>query len=229
VITDKLTVVLKLYLGLWISVDSVYCGRRVECACVCNGSDMSGTLNFCRGVLEKCLCCWYRTLFFLLIKRGRVLSWTLASNANVKNVWRCISTSWRVFLSSLGTAWGHAVAQLVEALRFKPVGRGFDYRWCHWNFLHNPSGRTMALGSTQPLTEMNTRNISWGWRRTVRRADLTIFMCRLSWNLGVWTSWNFLGLSKPVMGLLNLYGQLTFTSSNLLPPLNLFALGFPSP
>jgi hypothetical protein len=26
---------------------------------------------------------------------------------------------------------------------------------------HNPSGRTMALGSTKPLTEMNTRNISW--------------------------------------------------------------------
>ena len=29
----------------------------------------------------------------------------------------------------------------------------------HW---HNPSGRTMALGLTQPLTEMITRNISWG-------------------------------------------------------------------
>ena len=29
----------------------------------------------------------------------------------------------------------------------------------HW---HNPSGRTMALGLTQPLTEMSTRNISWG-------------------------------------------------------------------
>jgi hypothetical protein len=28
----------------------------------------------------------------------------------------------------------------------------------HW---HNPSGRAMALGSTQPLTEMSTRNISW--------------------------------------------------------------------
>jgi len=26
----------------------------------------------------------------------------------------------------------------------------------------NPSGRTMVLGSTQPLTEMSTRNISWG-------------------------------------------------------------------
>ena len=29
----------------------------------------------------------------------------------------------------------------------------------HW---HNPSDRTMALGSTQPLTEMSTRRISWG-------------------------------------------------------------------
>jgi hypothetical protein len=27
---------------------------------------------------------------------------------------------------------------------------------------HNPSDRTTALGSTQPLTEMRTRNISWG-------------------------------------------------------------------
>ena len=25
---------------------------------------------------------------------------------------------------------GHAVAQLVEALRYKPEGRGFDSRWC---------------------------------------------------------------------------------------------------
>ena len=29
----------------------------------------------------------------------------------------------------------------------------------HW---HNPSDRTMALGSTQPVTEMSTRRISWG-------------------------------------------------------------------
>jgi hypothetical protein len=32
------------------------------------------------------------------------------------------------------TKWGYAVAQLVEALRYKPEGRGFDSRWCHWNF-----------------------------------------------------------------------------------------------
>jgi len=30
--------------------------------------------------------------------------------------------------------WGTLlVAQLVEAPRYKPEGRGFDSRWCHWN------------------------------------------------------------------------------------------------
>jgi len=31
-----------------------------------------------------------------------------------------------------------------------------------FSLIWNPSDRTMALGSTQPLTEMSTRNISWG-------------------------------------------------------------------
>jgi len=30
--------------------------------------------------------------------------------------------------------WEHGVAQLVEALRYKPEGRGFDSRWCYWIF-----------------------------------------------------------------------------------------------
>jgi hypothetical protein len=38
--------------------------------------------------------------------------------------------------------------------------------------LHNPSGRAMTLGSTQPLTGMSTRNISWGAKR-YRRVRLT--------------------------------------------------------
>jgi hypothetical protein len=50
---------------------------------------------------------------------------------------------------------------VVEALRYKPEGRGIDSRWGHFRW-HNPSGRNMALLSTQPLTEMSTRNISWG-------------------------------------------------------------------
>jgi len=23
---------------------------------------------------------------------------------------------------------------VVKALRYKPAGRGFNFRWCHWNF-----------------------------------------------------------------------------------------------
>jgi hypothetical protein len=37
--------------------------------------------------------------------------------------------------------------------------------------LPNPSSRTMALGSTQPLTEMSTRNLPGGKKRPARRAD----------------------------------------------------------
>ena len=29
-------------------------------------------------------------------------------------------------------------------------------------FIDNPSGSTVALGLTQPPTEMSTRNVSWG-------------------------------------------------------------------
>jgi len=45
----------------------------------------------------------------------------------------------------------------------------------------NPSGRAMALGSTQPLTEMSTSGISWGGiKAAVLRADnLATFMCAL--------------------------------------------------
>ena len=57
----------------------------------------------------------------------------------------------------------HALAQLVEALRYKPEGRVSIPDGVIWIFQwHNTSDRTMALGLTRPLTEMRTRNISWG-------------------------------------------------------------------
>jgi hypothetical protein len=43
--------------------------------------------------------------------------------------------------------------------------------------LPNPSSRTMALGSTQPLTEMSTRNRPGGKRRPARRADNLTAIC----------------------------------------------------
>jgi hypothetical protein len=43
--------------------------------------------------------------------------------------------------------------------------------------LPNPSSRTMALGSTQPLTEMSTRNLPGGNKRPARRADNPAIIC----------------------------------------------------
>jgi len=74
------------------------------------------------------------------------------------------------------------VAQLVEALRGGAVGWG-TVRWRSWLrhcatgrkvlssisggvigifHWHNPSGRTVALGLIQFLTEISTKDISWG-------------------------------------------------------------------
>jgi hypothetical protein len=54
-----------------------------------------------------------------------------------------------------GTRWRNGWGTALQ------TGRSRDrfVRIFHW---HNPSGRTMAPGSTQPLTEMSTRNVSWG-------------------------------------------------------------------
>jgi hypothetical protein len=84
-----------------------------------------------------------------------------------------------------------------------------------------PSGRTMALELTQPLTKISTRNVSCGYRWPVPKADkLTIFMCRLSRNLGASNSWNPQGLSRPVMGLLYLLPHI-----NTVPDALLFITG----
>jgi hypothetical protein len=41
----------------------------------------------------------------------------------------------------------------------------------------NPSSHTMALGSTQPLTEMNTRNLPGGKGRPASKADNLTAIC----------------------------------------------------
>jgi hypothetical protein len=76
------------------------------------------------------------------------------------------------YLITLLCCWGHAVALLVEALWYKLEGRRFEsrMRWIMLNF-PNPSSRTMALGLTQHLTEMSTRNLPGAKKRPAPRAD----------------------------------------------------------
>jgi hypothetical protein len=64
------------------------------------------------------------------------------------------------------------ICATIEALYYKLEVRRFEsrIRWFFFN-LPNPSSRTMALESTQPLTEMSTRSFHGGKKRPARRAD----------------------------------------------------------
>jgi len=88
------------------------------------------------------------------------------------------------FISYLTVNWGTLlVAKLVEALHYKPEGRGFDFRWGH-----------------RDVTEMSTRNIFWevmaagayGWQL----CHLHLPVVKKFWELQI--SWNPEGLSRPV-------------------------------
>jgi hypothetical protein len=64
----------------------------------------------------------------------------------------------------------------IRIMLCKSEGSGFYSRWGNLIFPDffnwpNPSSRTMALGSTQPLTEMSTRNLPAGKGRPARKAD----------------------------------------------------------
>jgi hypothetical protein len=58
----------------------------------------------------------------------------------------------------------------------------------------------MALGSTQPLTEMNTRNLSGGKGRLARKADSLTAICEpiVLENVGASTSHSPVGLYDPL-------------------------------
>jgi hypothetical protein len=57
--------------------------------------------------------------------------------------------------------------------------RGFYSRWGHWIFFNwlNPSIRAVALGPTQPLTEMSTRNLPGNKGRPACKADNHTAIC----------------------------------------------------
>jgi hypothetical protein len=73
---------------------------------------------------------------------------------------------------------GNAVVYLVEALCYKPEGRLFRVPdEVDFFNMPNPSSRSMTLGSTQPVTEMSTRNLPGGRGRPPRRAGKLAAVC----------------------------------------------------
>jgi hypothetical protein len=79
-------------------------------------------------------------------------------------------------------------------------------RWIFFNW-SNPSSCTMALGSTQPLTEMSTGNLPGGKARPARKADNITAICepivyRKCWSLDLSHPY---GPSRPATGIALLY------------------------
>jgi hypothetical protein len=101
-------------------------------------------------------------------------------------------TRWRSWLRHCAT-----IRKVADSI---PDGVTGNFQW------FNPSGRIVALGSTQPLTEMSTTDPSWGKDgRCVGLTTLPPSCADCLEILGVPTSWNPKGLSRPVAGKLYLY------------------------
>jgi hypothetical protein len=116
----------------------------------------------------RILVCTLCSLFTIPTTLSRLMSWSTqhismkfgigiyteneVSTVDIQEFWRCICS-----------IWGTAVAQWLRycATNRKVAGSIPDgvTGVFHW---YNPSDPTMALRSTQPLTEMSTRSISWG-------------------------------------------------------------------
>jgi len=117
-------------------------------------------LEVTQSKLFACFCCFKCRLihhFFQLPDEERKVSSTKLNN------FKLILSHFhyrKMVLVLLHT--GDCSNTMVKVLCYKSEGRWFDPRGCHWNFCwHNPFDHTMALGSTQPLTEMSTRSITW--------------------------------------------------------------------
>ena len=82
----------------------------------------------------------------------------------------------------------------MEALHYQQEGVIWIFHWLY------PSGHTMALGLTQPITEMSTRYVSWGGKggRSVGLTTIPHSSSDCLEGLVASTSWRSNGLSRPV-------------------------------
>jgi hypothetical protein len=71
----------------------------------------------------------------------------------------------------------HPTLNGIDAVTSRKVASSISDQVIGFFNLPNPPSRTMTVGSTQPLTEMSTRNLPGGKRRPARKADNLTAIC----------------------------------------------------
>ena len=56
---------------------------------------------------------------------------------------------------------------VVKALRYKPAGRGFDSRWCHWKFSVTESFRSDYGPGVESASNRNEYQVYFLWVKAV--------------------------------------------------------------
>ena len=75
---------------------------------------------------------------------------------------------------------------LVKALRFKPDGRGFDSRWCYWNFSLKHSFRTHYGPVVNSTSNINEYQEYFLGAKGDRRLGLTTLLLSCADCLEIW-------------------------------------------
>ena len=101
--------------------------RRIFCICYFLNAIYMFLLHVHTRICLS-VCTWTRVCACVYATTSQVAKSPLDALPNLAKLNLCFEKK------SPSILMGHAVAQLVEALRYKSEGRGFDSRWCHWNF-----------------------------------------------------------------------------------------------
>ena len=105
-----------------------------------------------------------------------------------------ISIIWRTHVSIRATRWSIWLWHCASSRQVAPSISDEVVLCFHW---YNPSGHTMALGPTQPLTKTSTRDQGC---RSVGLKTLSLSYVNWLEIIGESNFWNPKGLSRPAMG-----------------------------
>ena len=144
-------------------------------------------------------------------------NWSATGNMEFTTKYKELTTSTPIYNYVWGRRWRGLLRHC--ATHRKVVGSIPDsvITIFHW---HSPFGRTMALGSTQPLMEMSIRSISWGeGGKGGRCVRLTILPPSWADCLEIWKPQppgTLQACNMPEHGLLYLYHNCTYNNACVL-------------